>query len=457
MDTLSKVEVLPCLQRFLQHLSEQSGQVLDLLRHVTLLQAVIGGLVGWVVLVRTLRWRRYNAIHREFGAKYNNGLGSITPQDAQKIMQVSTMYDMPLLLNYSLAFALFKTYGIPSISKLLAATKQLKSKETISRRYADTEILVATWVGCPISGFLDESIAVGNTGPDPRPADDPRAMIALARVNWLHSKYKISNGDYLYTLCLFTLEPARWAATYGWRPLSPLERHAFYVFWAEIGRKMGIQDIPESFEGMISFAQDYERTHMMQDEVNKEVAGYTLDELLVAVPDALGLKTFGQRVSVCLMEEPLRVAMLQPEQPRWLHAFVDSQLAAVAFIQRWFLLPRCSYKWPIDVRLPKVKPNATTCPRLHPNKWAARPWYMPEATGLGYYRNQLLVAVGWYSEMPGPHLKSTGYRIEELGPSKFENTAHEEIMRKAAELQGCPIVGPWSLEGRKHADSEYLA
>jgi len=27
--------------------------------------------------------------------------------------------------------------------------------------------------------------------------------------------------------------------------------------------------------------------------------------------------------------------------------------------------------------------------------------------------------------------------------------AHEEIMRKAAELQGCPVVGPLSMEGRK--------
>ena len=30
--------------------------------------------------------------------------------------------------------------------------------------------------------------------------------------------------------------------------------------------------------------------------------------------------------------------------------------------------------------------------------------------------------------------------------------AHEEIMRKAAELQGCPITGPWSMEGRKQQE-----
>ena len=37
---------------------------------------------------------------------------TLTPEEAQRIVLVSTSYDMPLLLNYSLAFALFKTYAI---------------------------------------------------------------------------------------------------------------------------------------------------------------------------------------------------------------------------------------------------------------------------------------------------------------------------------------------------------
>jgi hypothetical protein len=78
-------------------------------------QAVFGGLLIWLVAVRAFRWKRYNAIHRQFQPKYNSKEG-ITPEEAQKIIQVSTLYDMPLLLNYALAFALFKTYGIVSRS-----------------------------------------------------------------------------------------------------------------------------------------------------------------------------------------------------------------------------------------------------------------------------------------------------------------------------------------------------
>ena len=35
-------------------------------------------------------------------------------------------------------------------------------------------------------------------------------------------------------------------------------------------------------------------------------------------------------------------------------------------------------------------------------RWVARPWYKPERTGLGYYKDKFLVFLGWHSEMPGP-------------------------------------------------------
>ena len=106
---------------------------------------------GYLALARLLRWRRYNAIHWEYVKKYQDE--TLTPEEVQRIIIVSTSYDMPLLLNYSLAFALFKTYAIvrttltlhlraltvayqPSISKLLSMTGEFKLAETVSKRYA---------------------------------------------------------------------------------------------------------------------------------------------------------------------------------------------------------------------------------------------------------------------------------------------------------------------------------
>lgn len=66
--------------------------------------------VGYLCIVRSLRWRRYTAMHAEYRSRFESN--TLTPEDAQRIIHVGAYYDMPLLLNYSLAFALFKTYGI---------------------------------------------------------------------------------------------------------------------------------------------------------------------------------------------------------------------------------------------------------------------------------------------------------------------------------------------------------
>ena len=49
---------------------------------------------------------------------------------------------------------------------------------------------------------------------------------------------------------------------------------------------------------------------MVPDPINAEVASYTLAELLFAVPEAFGLKTFAQRIAICLLDDAVRVSML---------------------------------------------------------------------------------------------------------------------------------------------------
>jgi hypothetical protein len=71
-------------------------------------------LLSWLSIVRVFRWRRYNYIHSTYGPKY--AAGTLTPEDAQKIIGIVTKYEMPLILEYALSFALFKTYAIVSIN-----------------------------------------------------------------------------------------------------------------------------------------------------------------------------------------------------------------------------------------------------------------------------------------------------------------------------------------------------
>ena len=100
-------------------LLSKSSEALAYLRHIqqpTLTQAFVSGVISWIALVRLFRWRHYNEIHRKYGPKWNNGEGTITPEEAQIVLQLSGFYDLPMLLNYALSFALFKTYGVVSLS-----------------------------------------------------------------------------------------------------------------------------------------------------------------------------------------------------------------------------------------------------------------------------------------------------------------------------------------------------
>ena len=55
--------------------------------------------------------------------------------------------------------------------------------------------------------------------------------------------------------------------------------------------------------------QAYENTYMVAAETNRELAGYTLDELLSFLPEAFGLKAVGERMVICVLEDIVRESM----------------------------------------------------------------------------------------------------------------------------------------------------
>ena len=91
-------------------------------------------LAAYLGLVRVLRWRRYEAVHRKYAHLFAEGSrmpaeadarksstpvkdGWLSPAEAQEIVQLSLGYDMHYLMVQALSFALFKTYGIVSYSQ----------------------------------------------------------------------------------------------------------------------------------------------------------------------------------------------------------------------------------------------------------------------------------------------------------------------------------------------------
>lgn len=172
----------------------------------------------YTLLTAFLRNYRLRSTLKKFPYTTRPSLSQMTDNDAYEIQASLFQLEFPFTCLKALQFALFRTYGIPSISKLLVATSQLSDIATASKRYADTAVLIRE--------FMSH-----------RPAH-PRTLEAIARMNYIHSLYQksgaIRDDDMLFTLSLFALEPIRWVERYEWRNLEEFERCALGVFWKSI-------------------------------------------------------------------------------------------------------------------------------------------------------------------------------------------------------------------------------
>jgi hypothetical protein len=180
----------------------------------------------------------------------------------QRIVHLSFGYEFPWDSIRALEIALYRTYCVPSISKLLDRTGEFY-KHT-QRRYDDTSILVA------------EMCEWGY--------EDGRGKAALERMNWAHGHFKISNDDFLYVLSTFIYEPIRWIDRFGWRPTCRNEKFAYYFFWRGIGVRMGIKDIPPTFEAFQAWSRAYEREQFRFADTNQRIGTATRELFASWVP-----------------------------------------------------------------------------------------------------------------------------------------------------------------------------
>jgi hypothetical protein len=175
-------------------------------------------------------------------------------RDCQQIAYLLTCYEFPWDTTRALELALFRVFGVAKGTPLLVQTGEFVQRT--QKRYDDTVLILA------------EILESGGY-------DTPRGHAALVRMNKQHGRFQIPNDEYLYTLSTFILEPIRWNERYGWRPLTEVEKQATYYFWREVGRRMGIRDIPESLDAYDRFNRQYEAAEFRYSPDNELIARAT--------------------------------------------------------------------------------------------------------------------------------------------------------------------------------------
>ncbi|MGE5146587.1 MAG: oxygenase MpaB family protein [Candidatus Eiseniibacteriota bacterium] len=178
-----------------------------------------------------------------------------SPERCQAIAYRLACFDFPWDVTRALELALFRTFASPSIAGTLRATGEFEARP--QRRYDDTDLIVSMIIE---HGFDSE---IGGR--------------AIARMNALHGRFRISNEDFLFVLSTFVFDPLAWLDRFGWRRLTDEERLGWFGFWREVGRRMAIRDIPDDIDAFQRFSRDYEARRFRRTEPGQAVASATRD------------------------------------------------------------------------------------------------------------------------------------------------------------------------------------
>ncbi len=241
-------------------------------------------------------------------------------RDYDEIANLTARYEFPWDYTQGTGIAFLRDYGVPSIARVLDHTGEFEHHGV--KRYDDT-LLIG-----------DESTIEG--------IDSPRSHAAVRRLNQIHGHYDIPNDEFQFVLATTIVGPVRWIEAYGWRRLDSKEVAALAKVTTRFGELMGIQGLPSTYDGYLELLTSYERQRFEFDPANRRVteASIRIARELAPAP----LRPLVRRMTIALMDEPLRRALGMPAQPAWFVRAVRSGLRLRGRLLRFFPPRRAAYR-----------------------------------------------------------------------------------------------------------------
>ncbi|MCY1040584.1 oxygenase MpaB family protein [Corallococcus sp. bb12-1] len=254
-------------------------------------------------------------------------------RDCQRIVHLLTNYEFPFDMQRANEIALFHTFGSRSVSTLLDRTGEFSKRG--QKRYDDTRLLIAQYMEC---GW-----------------DVEAGRLSLEQMNHIHSFFRIPNEDFLFVLWTFIDFPIQWMDDFGWRAFTAHEREAWFHYWCEIGRRMGLKDIPEDRAAFDAYVRDYEAREFVPSEASHRVAQATVDILAGWVPRPL--RPLVPPISLGLVPPRLLPAIQFEAPPAWVTGLTRAALKLRKHVKRYVSLER--YPTPIEGSLNRTYPGNT--------------------------------------------------------------------------------------------------
>ncbi|MEU8622527.1 oxygenase MpaB family protein [Streptomyces sp. NPDC048623] len=230
--------------------------------------------------------------------------------DHEEIHRLSSDREFPWDYGRGLEVAIWRTCCVPAISDVLDGTGEFALRA--QKRYDDTRIL------------LGELVRGGY--------DSDRGRQAIRQINNAHHRFDIANEDMLYVLSTFVLEPVRWIDRWAWRPTSETERLAAFYFFANVGRRMNIREIPTDYASFEEFNREYERARFRRVPSNHRVGTAVIG--LYASWYRRPVRDLVSATLPCRLDAPALDALGMRRPPLWARALNHAGLRGHARAER---------------------------------------------------------------------------------------------------------------------------
>jgi hypothetical protein len=220
-----------------------------------------------------------------------------TGDDLYSIYRTMVLYDFAQEIHAGFFVSYYRNFAIPSIARTLAGRGEMKARP-LKRSY-DTGIVIHEIIA---NGFDSERGA---------------AMVELLRR--VHRNVPGTGEDFLYVLMTLLVLPLRWVDAHGWRKLTVLEEEAAVAFYAELGRRMGLEPAPGTLAEAGAFLDRYEERHLAPSQEGAELLAATVAALENRLPRML--RPLTGTVLALMMDKPeVATALGLKPSPVWLRA-----------------------------------------------------------------------------------------------------------------------------------------
>lgn len=241
---------------------------------------------------------------------------SASPGDWERTFRQMVMFDLAKDMELGNFLSYYRNFAVPRLAQTLVGNGEIMERPT--KRSYDTAIVIY------------ELIASG--------LDSARGQEMIALLNRVHRYVPGAPEDFRYVLLTLLVVPIRWTQQHAWRQPTVSEVDAATRFFAELGQRMHLVQLPQKFTEAAAILDVYEAANVMTSSAGISLMGSTVQILKDTLPRPV--RPFTRTLlSAMFDDDRLTDALGLPRRRRWSRAMLNTALSLRNVVARRKPLP----------------------------------------------------------------------------------------------------------------------